>query len=83
VDSLRARQVFSNARIALIAIESVDFQYDKTDFVYQLFGNKKPIAIVVCSPDKTDALDMEGRPLSVEQLRQNIPELAALIKKAW
>ncbi len=40
-----------------------------------MHGNIEPIAVVVCSQDRTYALDMEARPADYDKLRQNLPEL--------
>ena len=63
----------------LIAIESVDFRYSKTNTVCRMYGNIEPIALLVCGLDTTYALDMEAKPVAVEKLRQDIPELDAMI----
>ena len=65
--------------LTLIAIESVDYRQLITNSSCQLFGSIKPIAIIVCTPDETYALDMEARPANLDQLRQVLPELDAII----
>ena len=41
----------------------------------------KPIAVIVCGPDGTYALDVEAKPATLDQLRQDIPELDAIISR--
>ena len=77
--TLRASVIFNDARLTLIAIESVDFQRSKMGSSCLLHGNIKPIAVVVCGPDGIYALDMEAKAIIFEQLRQDIPELDAII----
>ena len=77
--ALRASEIFSDSGIKLIAIESVDFQSSRTTSRCQVYGNIKPIAVVVCGSQGIYALDMESKPADLGQLRQVIPELDALV----
>lgn len=77
--TLRASEIFNDSRFMLVAIESVDFQHTKMHNSCHLYGNIKPIAIIVCGPDKIYSLDMEAKPSPIEQLRQEIPDLDAII----
>lgn len=79
MNTLRASEIFNDSRLMLIAIESVDFRYSKTNTVCRMVGNIEPIAVIVCAPDATYALDMEAKPAALEKLRQDIPELDAII----
>jgi hypothetical protein len=79
--TLRSREIFKDSRLLLIAIESVDLRHSKTNTACQLYGNIEPIAVIVCGPDATYALDIEGKPAALDQLRQNIPELDAIIAR--
>ena len=74
-----ATEIFSDARLTLIAVECVDFRSSKTNTCYRMYGNIKPIAVIVCGPDATYALDIEAKPTDVDLLRQDIPELDAII----
>lgn len=77
--TLRASEIFSDSRLTLIAVESVDFQHTKTNTGYRVYGNIEPIVLIVCGPDGTYALDMEAKLVTFDQLKQNIPELETLI----
>jgi len=77
--TLRAREVFSDSRRKIVAIESVDFQPKKTNTHCRLFGYLKPIAVIVYSPEAIYAIDMESQPVALEQLRQDLPELDIMI----
>lgn len=77
--TLRATEIFNNARHRLIAIESVDFQYSKTYTSCRLYGNIEPIAVIVCGQDGNYVLDMEAKLTILDQLIQDIPELDAMI----
>ena len=45
-----------------------------------MYGNIEPTAVIVCSAGGSYALDIESRLIHLEQLRQNIPGLDALIE---
>lgn len=76
---LRAREILNDSRLLLIVVESVELQHNKTNTNCQLYGDIKPIALIVCALDKTYALDMESNPTSIDRLREGIPELNAII----
>jgi len=79
--TLRTREIFNDSRLMLIAVESVDFQRSKTNTSCQLYGKIEPGAIIVCSPDEIYALDMDSKLIAIDQLRQDIPGLDAIILK--
>ena len=76
---LRTHEIFNDSRLMLIAVESVDFQHSKTNASCWLYGNIEPIAVIVCGPDEIYALDMDAKLIVLDQLRQDIPELDAII----
>ena len=80
MSTLRTSVIFSDTRLTLIAVESVDIQHNKTNTGCRLYGNIEPIAVIVCGPDGSYALDMEAKLIAIEQLRQNIPELDTIIE---
>jgi len=77
--SLRAREIFNDAELRLIAIESIELQQHKTDLGHQLYGHLDPLALMICTRDRVYALDMQARPITVEQLLGDIPELEDMI----
>ncbi len=77
--TLRTSQIFSNSRLTLIAVESIEFRHRKTNTGCQLYGSIEPIAVIVHGPDGTYAFDMAAKLVTLDQLRQNIPELDAII----
>ena len=76
---LRASQIVNDAGLMLIAIEAVDFQQNKTTSSCRCHGNIEPLALIVCSPAGINALDMEAKHITLDQLVQNIPKLDAMI----
>lgn len=79
MSTLRASVIFSDSRLTLIAVESVDLRHSKTNTGCRLYGNIEPVAVIVCGPDGTYALDMEAKLTAFDQLRQDIPELDTII----
>jgi len=77
--SLRATEIFNNAGLMLVAIESVDLQQSKTDTGCQVYGNIEPIAVIVCNADGIYALDMQASLTAIDQLLEDIPELCTMI----
>jgi hypothetical protein len=79
MESLRATEIFNDSRFRLIAVESVSFQCSKTNASGWLYGNIETIAVIVCGPDEIYALDMDAKLIVLEQLRQDVPGLDAII----
>jgi len=77
--TFRAREIFSDSRILLIAVEFAELRHNKTNINCLLYGKLEPIALIVCALDKIYALDMESNPISIDRLREDIPELNAII----
>ena len=83
MSSLRTREIFDDAMaglgLRLIAVESVDFSHSKTNTGCHLYGTLEPVAVIVCGPDGAYALDMDAKPIAIDQLKQDIPELDVAI----
>ena len=77
----RASKIFDDSQRRLIAIESVDFDHGKSGGHYRLYAKIEPKAVVVCDTDDTYALDLECGKISLDRLRQNIPELDAVLAR--
>jgi hypothetical protein len=77
--TLRASELFNEAGLRLVAVESVDIQNSKTGICFRLSGNIKPVAVIVCGTEACYALDMDANPVDIDQLRQDIPGLDAII----
>ncbi len=76
---LRTREFFNDYKFTLIAVESVDLRYDKTNTSCVLHGSIEPVAVIVRSTDQTYALDMESKPINLDQFKQDIPELYTIL----
>lgn len=79
MNTLRAIEIYKDTRLTLIAIERVDYEQSKTNMGWRWFGKIEPTAIIVCATDTSYALDMESNPADFGFLKQEIPELDAII----
>ena len=78
--TLRSREIYRDAKVTLIAVESIDFRPGKTTFGFHFSGRIEPIAVIVSDPSGTYALDMDAQVLDLDQLRRNIPDIGAQMK---
>lgn len=69
---LRARTIFSDQRLTVTAVESLEFRTDKTSQKGFVIGKLEPIAVIVREPDKTYAIGMDAQPVDIARL--NLPE---------
>ncbi|MDH3545912.1 MAG: hypothetical protein OEN22_02370 [Gammaproteobacteria bacterium] len=69
---LHARTVFANQRFEVVVVESVELRHGSTGHGHHLTACLKPVAVAVKESDKTYAVDMEAKPVSIDidQLRQ-------------
>lgn len=77
--ALRTSEIHNSGSLRLVAVESVQFWRKKSKTGCQLFGNIKPTAVIICSPDGVTALDMDAKPANLDQLKRDLPELDAVI----
>lgn len=78
---LRSREIYKDSNVTLIAVESIDFRPAKTTFGFHFSGTMEPIAIIVSNPDGTYGLGMDAEGLDLDQLRRDIPDISAQMKK--
>ena len=79
MEKLRTAELFNRPELAVVVVESVSLQHDRTNTNCRLYGNIDPIAIIVRSRAGTYALDMEAKPANIDQFMRDIPELEAVI----
>jgi hypothetical protein len=78
---LRATEIFNDSRLMLVTIESVRYSHDQTGLTCSLYGMIEPVAIIAFTLDGVYALDMKSNMISIDQLKQDIPELDAMIAR--
>lgn len=79
MDKVRATVIFNDASVKLIAIESINWKYVKTDMGCRIFANMEPIAVIVCHRRGVYAMDMSAQPMVLEQLKRDVPGLARIL----
>ena len=72
---LRPRQLHVDQHLALIAIECVESYRHGSNNGYQFSASVEPIALVICGEETVRALDMQGKAVDVDGLRQRVPGL--------
>ena len=78
MEKLRTAELFNRPELAVLVVESVSLQHDRTNTNCRLYGNIDPIAIIVRSRAGTYALDMEAKPVNLDQFDLDAPELQAI-----
>jgi len=79
MDTLRTVELYRDDNRKLIAIESVDLSYAKSETSCQLYGALAPIAIVVCTSEGNEVLIAVEDDTNLETLKHTYPELDELI----
>ena len=78
---MRATVIFNDSRRMLVAIESVRYSHGKTDLTYRSYGMIEPVAVIVCTLEAVYALDMKSNMIAIDQLKQDVPGLDAIIAR--
>lgn len=65
---LRARTVFSDEKLTVTVVESLEIRADRANGRRTVTVNLEPTAIVVREPGGTCALDMSGQPMDIARL---------------
>jgi uncharacterized spore protein YtfJ len=65
--------------LALIAIESLEYRHNISEFGYWLYGALKPVAVIVCNTDGTNVLGVEEGLADIQLLIEEVPELESII----
>lgn len=79
MESLRASEICRGTGFVLVALERVEYQQDKTQKLFQMYGRLEPVAVVMCGQDTVTALDITGAAISAEHLKEIITELDVLL----
>lgn len=77
--TLRASEIFKDPTRKIIAVESIDFRHTATKAGGHMYGNIRPLAVIVCGQDGAAAFDMSAQSTSLETLKKDVPELDAMI----
>lgn len=81
--SLRAVEIYHVAQSVngrrLIVIESVEFGHSKSNASCHCYGFIAPLAVIICSADGIQLLDLTSEKSTLATLRRDVPELDELI----
>ena len=66
--SVRTRTVFSDHKLTVTAVESVEFRTDGSNRRRFVIGSLRPLAVIVKEPDRTYALDIAAQPVDIEHI---------------
>lgn len=75
----RINEIFSDPRRILLAVESVQVDHSNLEASYWLYASIKTVAIIVLDQKSTYALSVEAKPMTMELLRKDIPDLDVMI----
>jgi hypothetical protein len=75
----RVSEIYSDPRRILMAVETVVVNHGNSGAGCWVHGHIQPIAIIVLDQEVTYAYNTEAKPVSIELLRKDIPELEAML----
>lgn len=65
---VRTRTLFSDNELTVTAVESVEFQTDRSRRRRFVTGSLRPVAVIVREQDRTYALDMAAQPVDIDRM---------------
>lgn len=68
--TLRSTEIYNNAGVTIVAVDSVAFRYANTAFGFHVAGHRGPVAVIVSGTDGSYALGMDGRSLDLARVRR-------------
>jgi hypothetical protein len=80
VSQLRASTLVSQPALTVIAVERVDLTVTRASIGGYCYASITPVAIIVCTPGRTYAVDIEANPVSVDSLTRDIPALSGILR---
>ena len=75
METFRAKRVLDRPSLVLIVVETVSFQSHRSGAGCGFSAAISPVALVICTPAATQALDLNGRPVELDALRRQVPVL--------
>jgi hypothetical protein len=66
--SVRTRPIFSDTRLTVAVVESVEFQSERWKRRRFVTATLRPVAIIVREQGRTYALDMAAQPVDIDEL---------------
>ena len=75
----RISEIYRDYSRILMAVECIAVHHGNSDLGCWMHGSIEANAIIVLDQEHTFAYDSDAKPISIEQLSKDIPELDALI----
>jgi uncharacterized spore protein YtfJ len=79
MNRFRTTTIHADSRLALIAVESLERRYEKSESGCWLHGVLKPAAVIVCNTDGAHVIGIEEGFDNIDLLIEDIPELKSMI----
>ena len=79
MNCFRAKLLYDDSRLALIAVESLERVHDKFESGCWLHAAIRPVAVVVCDPGGTYVLGIDEGSPAIDLLIEDVPELDSMI----
>lgn len=71
-------EIYNKAGLKLLAVSATEYHFF-IDNTASVFGNSKPVAVIVCRGSDSYALDTEGGIIPLDELAEQVPEIDTLI----
>ena len=75
MDMCRISRVLDRTSLVLIVVESVSSECHEFSTGCRFSGSVAPVALVICKPAGAQALDIDGNPVDLDELRRKVPAL--------
>ena len=80
VATLRASTVYRDGPLTVLAVESAESSARRGYGHWYVSGVMNPVAIVVCGPGERYAVDPNGQPLDLDELRRDVADLDVILR---
>lgn len=80
---LRSKEIFSDTKLLVMAIEEIQVLQDATSTYCQNWGRMKCLTTIVCEPHTIVGLDIDARRSDVDWYRRQLPESNAAILRFY
>jgi len=75
METCRTSRLLDRDSLVLIVVESVSSERHSASSGCWFSASVAPVALVICKPKRTQALDMYGNPIDLDELRRKVPAL--------
>lgn len=79
--AFRSVEIFRDSTRTVVAVEAADSRRGRTRTGSQFYADIVPVAIIVHGRDGAYALDMDAKPVGLDRLKQDVPELDSIVAR--